>query len=643
MAQIFEKWYRDESAPDAANLICESVRKILSDLSGRRLDDRLYLDIMNNKDPSGNDGVTEGEQLLSAPAVDGRVRFNLIRSCVNTLRAHVGATDLSVKCVTDGAMWSQIRRAKLFELFVGSIAEDNNLKDLMKEVFTDAATVPIGVLKVFGEDGRIRIERVHPEEILVDVDEGYYGRPRTIYQVKNMSREELLEMFPDREEAIERGDKGSLSEAFSWLPGWTLGEDRIQVVEAWRLPFRKDGKYSGGKHTMVTTAGVLMSEEYVIPTFPFVVYRWEKRSFGFYGMSIAEDLRLAHETVRYFDIRVQDALYNVSRVKIMCEENSNIETLDDDPSNVYEYKAGMKPPMVFAPSVVPMELLQLRENSIKEGREQLGINDMMIQGEKPAGVTAAVAMRELQDVYSQRFKDKIQEIEKVYIEVARQIIRTAIWMDEMGELKPVRAKVSKGRLTEVKKIKFKDVSMDDEEYWLQMTPASSLPKSSAGRTQTVRDWLDTGLIDMNEARQLLGFPDLDSYTNFRLAAYHEALDKIEEIIEDGVYTTPEATDDLALQHKLGIQAYNYYRRLGVEPERLELLVRMANESLDMLTTASASMQGGQPTAGSMMTAQSQNLQQVPQGQPPQLPPAQPAQQQIPQQQPQMAPPAPQIG
>lgn len=587
--EIAPKWYHKGSESDAANLISSEVRRILGDLSGRREDDRLYLDIMSNCDPVGNDGTAQGEQLLAAPAVDGRVRFNLIRAFVNTLRSHLGATDLSVKCVTNGAEWSQIKRAHYFELFIDSIAEDNKLHELVKEVFTDAATVPIGAVKLIADDGRIKIERVHPEEILVDVDEGYYGTPRNMYQIKNMSREDLLELFPDSEDVIERADKGSINEAFSWLPGWSLGTDRVQVVEAWHLPYRRGGKYLGGRHMIVTTAGILLDEDYPIPTFPIIVYRWEKRPFGFYGMSVAEDLRLAHETVRYFDIRVQDALYNISRIKIIAEDTARVETFDDDPANVYLYPAGNKPPQVFAPSVIPIELLQFRTATIMEARDQVGINEMMQKGEKPAGVTAAIAMRELQDMYSQRFKDKIEEIESFYLDVARGIIRLAIWMDSRGELQPVRAKITKGRRTESLNIKFKDISMDDEEYWLQMGKSSSLPKSTAARKQTVQDWLDSGLIDLNEARELMGFPDLDRFTEMKLSAYHEALDKIEEIIEEGIYTTPEVVDDLALQHKLGIQAYHLYRRLKVPYERLELLIQLANESLDLLTSAAASM------------------------------------------------------
>jgi len=600
MARRNDSWWRD-GASDPVQLITGHVSRILEQQSSRRDESELYLKLYNLGDVDGSEGTKTSSTLRVA--TDGRVRFNLLRAVAAPFRAHLGSITPRVKCQTSGATWSLIKKAHAFELAIASVFDDNALHDTVKQVFIDACTNPLGAVKVFdGGDGKVRLERVFPGEVLVDRDDGYYGAPRVMYQCKLYPKDVLYDIYPEKADIIDTASAGDARTAFGWLPGWSIGDDQAFVIEGWRLPRfdRETGEYVDGRHAIVLTSGALVEpEDYTLPTFPIVVYRWARRSFGFGGIPLAEDIRSAMETVRYYDLRIEDAMFNVSRIKVMAEEGAIIDTFNDDPADVYTYKRGQNPPTIHAPNVIPAELIQLRQQAIDEAYRQHGLNELIMQGQRPAGVNSGAAMRELQDQNSQRFKDKIQEIEKFYVDIASQVIATIIDMDQRGDLDPFKIKLNKGRRLDIKEINWKDIDFGTESYWLEMSPASSLPTSSAGRMQTINDWLQMGIIDVQEARELFQLPDLDAASSYALAAYYNTLDAIEDIVEDGVYNYPEPTDDLEFQHKRAIEAYNKYKRLGLEEEKLDLLLKLANDSLDLLTQAQAESQPQpmpQPTA-----------------------------------------------
>jgi hypothetical protein len=95
-------------------------------------------------------------------------------------------------------------------------------------------------------------------------------------------------------------------------------------------------------------------------------------------------------------------------------------------------------------------------------------------------------------------------------------------------------------------------------------------------------------------------PDLESENSLALAPYYEALDKIEDIVEDGKYTAPDSTDDLNSTMRLAAGSYNKFKRMGLEPEKLMMLLRLIDDCNYLLNppleTPALPASGPQPEA-----------------------------------------------
>jgi len=577
------RWF-DDDCTNPAEVIKAEVEKILSQHKSRRIEDSDYIRIHNHRDPVG----TGRENDYYSP--NSRVRYNLFRAAVTTCRATLGSTRPAIKFGTTNADWSIMRRAKAREQAVRAVMEDNNAHELFKECFTDALiTSGPGAIKRYSENGRIKLERVTPGEILVDRDEGYYRQPPNLYQVKAIERDVLYRLAPDKEEIIDRATIGGAHDAFDWLPSWDVGDNQVFVMEAWHLPIWNESarEWQDGRHALALTSGLLIDvEEYTCQRYPFMFYRWEKRSFGWPGMGLCEELRGHYETIAFLDTRIQDLLRNLSRSKMFVEAGTSVDQITDDPLDVIKI-TGKQPYEIYSPNVVPTELFQTRRETIEDALKQIGVNDMTMTGSRPPGDWSGIALQELKDSSSQRFKDKLEEIEQARIELARVIVDGIEELADTGELKRFKVKVARGSRYQVNEIDWSKNKLDDDEYWIEANASSSLPQSNAGKLATIQAWQQMGWIDQQQARELMNLPDLESENAMVLAPYYEALDKIEAIVEDGQYTEPEGSDDLETTKRLALGAYNKFKRMKLDQDRLDMLLRLYDDADRLIGEAQA--------------------------------------------------------
>jgi hypothetical protein len=462
------------------------------------------------------------------------------------------------------------------EQAVRAIFYDQNYYKLSGQAFIDAAVSSIGGIKVFFRDGKVRLERVYPGEILVDQRETYHQHSKhNIYQVKLIVKDRLKEMFPGHESAIDKAQTGEMG-LFTWLGYSTdLDNQQILVIEAYH-PADEDGK--GGKHTISIRNQVLFSEDWTRETAPFAFYRWETRQAGFFGMGIVEELRPAQRTINRFDQRINHMMqFSQSKLVVSSQARINPEHINNDTSTVLQVAAMSERPVVWNPNMVPPEWWQERERIKEDAFRQIGVNRMQMSGEKPPGIQAAVALRELNDQGSRRFRIKVQDFEQFAIDTARLIVQELNDAAERGDLKPITVRSKKRNLTLIEDVDWKDVALEEGSYEMQVQSASSLPDSTPGRIQTVQDWYSAGFINQQEAKQLLEFPDLEAFQSLDLAPYHVQLDNLETIIEDGEYVFPEPTDDLELALKLAALSYNKYRLRKAPVDRLELLLQYIDD------------------------------------------------------------------
>lgn len=578
----YSKWFRSDQN-DVAGSLYSTIIRIQNQNSSRRRDDELFMRMFGSYDIIG-----KGEK-LPRYSDERSLRFNLLRSAALTAQAHIGALNPKAKFQTNDADWTLTRKARANEMAVSSIFDRNDFGEIKRAVFLDASVSSLGGVKVFSKNGEVKIERTFPGEILVDIREGYYGNPRNLYQVKLVDKDALSERFPKQFAAINQSVTGDVG-LFPWLEYDSM-ENQVLLIEGWHIGAynNKTKTFKGGKHVIAVRNAVLWDEDWNRETFPFAFYRWERRQCGFYGRGIVEQLRTNQRTLNYIDKRIRDMMHYLSRGKLVVWDNGNskvnMEHMTNAPWDIIRVHGSGNPPTVISQNSVPTEWWKWRQETIQNGYAEIGINEMQSAGQKPPGIDSGVALREVQDAGAKRFRPKVQSWERFHVDVAKLVIRELKDMADRGENPIMHSKIRRGPLTLLQTIDWKKNALEDDEYRLEVTPASSLPDTTAGRKQAVEDWYRAGFINAQEARALLQFPDLERFNSLDLASYEIILDAIETIIEDGEYKFPEPTDDLQLALKLSTQSYNKFRLRKAPEDRLELLRRYMNDVKALLERA----------------------------------------------------------
>lgn len=500
---------------------------------------------------------------------DDLLKYNLIRSIIDTLGAKVGAQRPRPIFVTDQGKWNEQQRAKGMTRALYGEFYRNDYYDLSMLIFRDSAIMGAGIIKVFADDeSKVKLERVYPWELFVDRADGWYGNPRSIYQRKAIDRAVLAEMFSDHATEIELASSATNSQ--DWVGQGSVA-DRIEVVEAWHLPSSK--KAADGRHVIAMRGVTLLDEPWVRKTFPFAILPYGKAQSGFWGSSLTEDIAPQQVELNLILEKTQDMMsLSVPRVYVPRGAKISKNHLSNVPGDVIEY-SGMQPPIHTAPNGLPPEYLLYSEKVKSYAFETSGISQLSASALKPAGIDSGVALREVNDQQSDRFTTVSRQLEKFALDVGELIIETIREIAGADGSYKIQALDERGRSSY--SIDWADVDLDAESYVMQIYAAGLLPTRPEARMQTVLDLLQGGLIETSEAQMLLDFPDTSAATASRMAPY-EIVDKsIYRMLNDGVEVVPEGFWNLKYALK---QAQNQYCLTGmmVEPppeQNRELLRR----------------------------------------------------------------------
>jgi len=205
--------------------------------------------------------------------------------------------------------------------------------------------------------------------------------------------------------------------------------------------------------------------------------------------------------------------------------NSSIIKVNGDPRQAV---------MSMVPTAMSEEVYGWIENVYGKMFQLSGINQMTAQGQKPEGVDSAVAMRELQDIQSGRFELVSKDYDQMYVEIAKLIIAFSKQLADDGVKLDAKVKTKRG----MEKIDWKEASLEDDEFTMQVFPTAALPNYPAGRIQMVTELIKIGMLDQETGLGLLQFPDLEDVINLRVAGRNVAKMIVDDIRYEGTYTEP---------------------------------------------------------------------------------------------------------
>lgn len=563
-SEIQEWWLDDMGDDKRASALCGTAAYLKTTQTYRMrqlaVDVRLYCGLSVYSYAGSN--VSKLDQTKSLP--DDRPTFNLIAACTDTVVARLSQSRPTPVFLTDNADYKQRHLAQSLNQFI--LGEFYQVKAYEKgpQALRDACVMGTGALKVYeDEHKKVAVDRVMITDLFVDANDAINGEPRQLYQLKLMDREKLITQNPKHRKLLEDADNAYPDNSPD--TGRTTA-DQIMVVEGWKLPSGPDA--GDGRHTIACVNGVIVDEEWDKTSFPFVFINYSDPFLGFFGQGIATRLFGTQLTLNRILYTIARAITLVGVPRVFQEQNSKVVTAhNNNEIGVIIKYSGVKPTYEVAPCNAP-ELYAERDKLIQYGFQQEGISVMQASSAKPAGLDSGEAQRVYDDISTDRMYTQSKKYSNLYIQLAYKI--TDVAMDIAKRDKKYQTIYPNKDGT--KEIDLPSMKFLEDPFVIQCFDESSLPRDPAGRTATVIEWVQAGMITLKEGRRLMRAPmDLEQNERLSNASEERIFKYLDEIVEDGKFTPPDAFMDLELAKELVVQYYNLYVAAKLEEKKAQLL------------------------------------------------------------------------
>ena len=556
------KWWAAKTGEERAVQVLETAGflKEMSQYKYRQAS--MYARMYNNMPLYGVMGgsLTSNAGQASQLPID-RPTMNVVQSCVDTLISRISQARPRPVFLTDNGDYKARNLAKQLNQFIAGEMHQTDAYKKITTMLMDAAVIGTGILKVYEKDSKVALQRVLATELLVDSNDSMFGDPRQMYQVALVDRDVLAAAFGNSKviDTAEQAYPDHHSESTRTV------SDQVMVVEGWHLPSGPGA--SDGRHIIAVSSGSLLDEPYTKDKFPFIFLHYAQRLLGFWGQPLTEQLMGTQLEINKLLATISASINLVGVPRVFVEDGSKVVKahLNNQIGAIVTYR-GTKPQYEVAPCV-PAEIYAQLQRLVDYAYQQSGISALAASAKKPEGLNSGVAMREYDDLQSDRFAALVKRYDNVYIDFAYQAIELAREIAERdGSYQTIYPNKDGTR-----EIDLPEAKLLDNPFVIQCFDASALPRDPSGRMQKVTEMMQAGMIDIKEGRRLLDFPDLQQNEKLDNASEERILQILDQIVEDGKYTPPDPFMNLALAFKLSQDYYNLYVPAKLEESKAEKL------------------------------------------------------------------------
>lgn len=528
-----------------------------------------------------------------------RTGENLVLMVVDTLVSQVGKNRPKAKPQTRGASWKLRQAAKKLDKFL--YGEFNRLRvyEKGKQAFRDACIFGFGALHVCVDDGRLVIERVFPDELLVDQMEVVAsGTARHFYRRRVLPAEVVASSFKKEGQDHDKfvSELESIARTTDYLEYRTVGQGYVVVVEGWQLATST----SEGRYVCAVQNRILRDDVYKLQVPPFALYHWQLPLSGFYTPSAVEQTLPYQIRLNEINDVIRDAQDLMGRPRILVAEGSRVNPLEIDNMVARFIKyTGIKPEAVTWPAI-SAELYNERDRQVRICLEQFGISALASKVQPPpsARFDSSAAFREFNAIQDDRLSDPAQRYERFYLDLAELMVKTLRASGENPET-VWSAGGGRGMQGMMEKIEWKDIDLDEDAYILQLEATSVFDSTPSAIRDELEKQLAMGLISPEQYRLELSAPDDQAELSIQAAAAAD-IRRVIDLLESNEYESPTPIQDLVQGVQLvSLAALNLNQYEDVDPEIKLNFLNWITEARSILEAGSADVQDHPPVSQNM--------------------------------------------
>lgn len=538
-------WYDPEfEEEDRASALLKHAR----DLEERHQENHenylLYAQMYSNRElPSTSFdwgfGVTSDTSLSPV----SRLSENLSLSIVDTFVSQVGKQRPKPTVVLKGAPWALRKAAKQADRWLYSTFLHLRIYAKGKLVFRDACVFGFGAMRVDeGPGKKLCIERVFPDDVLVDQRECLSGRPPVHVMVRRvMTYAEARSRFGLTDEQLTSAGNTR------YLNYRGTGPEHVVIVEAWRRALTNEaGTLTAGRHTVAIEGLIISDEPWTESWVPIVFFHWKPPLNGWYCPSVVEEIFSYQLRLNEINERIRESqdLMAVPRVLVPQGAQLNVHQITNEIGKFIRYTGPMEPKALNWPGASP-EIYNERDRLVRSCYEFMGISQLSAQARPPesARFDSSKAFREFNQIEQARFTDLAQRFEEFYLDLAETVMRVMHKRGSNGGKPSEEVAYRKKGSSRSQVIDWKLIDLDEASYYLTLEASSTMNQTPAARLDALEQMRARGEITAEEYTQHMNNPDLEQLASLSAAAA-EDIDRVIELLNDGEYESPDEMQDL---------------------------------------------------------------------------------------------------
>lgn len=592
---ILAEWWKAEDDQKLASELCGTASYLKTNqtyrIRQRAVDIRMYCGLSVYSYAGSN--VSKMDKTKTLP--DDRPTFNLIQACTDTLVSRLSQNRPEPKFLTDGGDYKQRHLAQRLNQFMMGEFYQTKAYDKATQILRDTLVMGTGCLKVYeGKDNKVCVDRVMITDLYIDENDAINGDPQQLIQIKLMDRDKLIANSDKAAQLIIAAAPNSVPDN-SPDSGRTTA-DQVMVVEGWKLPSGPDPEapgYTPGRHTLALQSGVIWDEEWNKSKFPFVFMNYSDPFLGFFGQGLATQLFGIQMGLNRILYTIARAITLVGVPRIFIEQNSKVvKAHQNNEVGVIITYSGTKPSYEVAPCNAP-ELYAERDKLIQYGFQQTGVSAMQATSQKPEGLNSGAAIRSYDDIATDRFAAISKKYDNVFVDLAYLIADTAKEIAEReGKYQTIYPNKDGTKEIDLPAMKFLK-----DPFVIQCFTESALPRTPAGRIQTVTELVQAGILSIKEGARLMRFPDLEQNERLDNASEERIYQQLDSIVEDGKYIEPDVFIDLNLALQIVVKYINLYLAAKLEESKADMLRDYFKQLQALIQAATPPPMPPQPAPG----------------------------------------------
>jgi|SRR5579862_971859 len=532
-------------------------------------------------------GVTPGGEVSAyVRALRAKMRFNLLKSCIDALASQIVQVP-AVDVATVGGGAAQQRSAEALGLFIDGVFAANDLERTLWSCFIDCCNTRVAAVRVdVDRDDSIRIERLPPYTIVWHPYEGL--NPRNLYLRTPVAKAALIERYPEQAKAIEAAPRYKPDELWVGVDGvygYEMPSEMVLFEEGYRRCSPGNGGKDGdGRYVCAIGNAVLDDSVYPHEFHTIVPLRFSPSFTSFAGVPASDVLLAYQDALDRHASNIDEAMQRGSVLRVLIPRGSEIDpdSLTNMQGSIVEYNPGMPPEFVPGVALSP-DYYQREQLIIDRAHQFLGLSPNVASGTRAPGVTSAKGQREVKQLADQRLILHMQNVDGFIERIAKTVIAVADYHFKGRPGAEMRA--PGGRW--LRRVRWSEIGYKAENFEVHVDTVNALSRHPAARIEEILELAQAGIIDQRYALKQTGIKDLQSIRD-QVFAPEELADKQIERALAGDYLAPEVYQGATgLQYLIdrGGERYVHEMLQDKPSENLRDLRKLIEQAKDLLKQA----------------------------------------------------------